>query len=276
MGDAWWVAVESTRPRHATEATRTMKRRIEPELLDELAPEDLEAVGSRKDLQRLNAWMGNDVIMARALRSVFPEQGPRRVTELGAGDGEFMLRVSRRLCRDWQGTSVALLDRQNIVRPATRNRFAALGWPLETVTADVFDWVHWPAERAGEAMVANLFLHHFSEAQLAELLREAAKRAEVFAAVEPRRWLLGLTFSRWLWLIGCNRVTRHDAVISVRAGFADRELSQLWPADGSWRLKERPAGLFSHLFVAQRKGSRQHNHGRTEPQTSEEQGKLSG
>jgi len=229
-----------------------MKRRIEPELLDELAPENPQAMGSRKDLQRINAWMGNDATMARALRAAFPGQGPGRVTELGAGDGEIMLRVGRRLCRAWQGATVALLDRQNIVRPETRNRFAALGWLLETVTADVFDWVHRPAQGASQALVANLFLHHFSETQLAELLREAAKRAQVFAAVEPRRSLWGLTFSRLLWLIGCNRVTRHDAVISVRAGFVGRELSQLWPADGRWLLKERPAGLFSHLFVAQR------------------------
>jgi len=232
-----------------------MKRRIEPELLDELAPENPQAMGSRKDLQRINALMGNDATMARALRAAFPGQGPGRVTELGAGDGEFMLRVGRRLCRAWQGATVALLDRQNIVRPETSNRFAALGWLLETVTADVFDWVHRPAGEPIEALVANLFLHHFSEAQLAELLREAAKRTQVFAAVEPRRSLWGLTFSRLLWLIGCNRVTRHDAVISVRAGFFGQELSQLWPADGSWRLKERPAGLFSHLFVAQRIGS---------------------
>ena len=53
-------------------------------------------------------------------------------------------------------------------------------------------------------------------------------------------------------LIGCNGVTRHDARISVRAGFTEEELSALWPAGDGWRLKERRAGLFSHCFVAQR------------------------
>jgi hypothetical protein len=55
-----------------------------------------------------------------------------------------------------------------------------------------------------------------------------------------------------LGVIGCNRVTRHDAKISVRAGFAENELSALWPLDQGWRLRERQAGLFSHCFVAQR------------------------
>jgi len=63
-------------------------------------------------------------------------------------------------------------------------------------------------------------------------------------------------FSRAVGLIGCNRVTRHDAPASVRAGFTGRELSQLWPEPESWLLEERAAGPFSHLFVAQRKSFR--------------------
>jgi hypothetical protein len=41
-------------------------------------------------------------------------------------------------------------------------------------------------------------------------------------------------------------------VISVRAGFHDEDLCRLWPAEFGWRLQERAAGLFSHLFVAQK------------------------
>jgi hypothetical protein len=102
-------------------------------------------------------------------------------------------------------------------------------------------------------MVANLFLHHFSAAQLVELLGGAARRARVFVALEPRRSGWALAVSRMIWLIGCNDVTRHDAPVSVRAGFAGRELSRLWPADAGWSLVERRAGPFSHLFVAQRR-----------------------
>jgi hypothetical protein len=53
-------------------------------------------------------------------------------------------------------------------------------------------------------------------------------------------------------MIGCNDVTRHDAIVSVRAGFKNRELSELWPAGGAWILHEHAYGLFSHYFVARR------------------------
>ena len=120
------------------------------------------------------------------------------------------------------------------------------------VEADVLDWLTRAAAATYDVQIANLFLHHFREAQLTGLLRAAARSARVFIALEPRRSARSLLFSRLLWIIGCNHVTRHDAVVSVRAGFAGRELSRLWPADQSWTLQERPVGWFSHLFIAHR------------------------
>ena len=96
------------------------------------------------------------------------------------------------------------------------------------------------------------FLHHFEDARLAELFRAVAGRARLFAAIEPRRAPWPLFCCRLLWAIGCNSVTRHDAAISVRAGFSGRELSALWPADSGWQCTERRAGVFSHLFVARK------------------------
>jgi len=69
-------------------------------------------------------------------------------------------------------------------------------------------------------------------------------------ALEPRRHFAARLGCELLWMIGCNRVTRHDARLSVRAGFRGQELSSLWPNIDGWSAHEQPAGLFSHLFVA--------------------------
>ena len=60
-----------------------MTRRVEPELLDELPASDPRAVRSRQDLRRVNAWMGNARIMARALRSAFTGRHCQTLFELG-------------------------------------------------------------------------------------------------------------------------------------------------------------------------------------------------
>jgi len=230
-----------------------MERSVSPELLDELPPTDPRAVRSRSDLQRVNAWMGNCQTMARALRSASDGQMSRRLVELGAGDGVFLLCVAQRLAADWQGTNALMLDRLKVASPATCRSFTALGWHAEILEAEAQDWLARDDAPAHDVMVANLFLHHFPDAQLAGLLRAAAKRAPIFIAVEPRRSAPSLLFSHLLWLPGCNQVTQHDAPVSVRAGFTGNELSRLWPAGEDWTLREHPAGWFSHLFIAQRR-----------------------
>ena len=89
--------------------------------------------------------------------------------------------------------------------------------------------------------------------QLAGLLQLLATRTALFLATEPRRSGFALAASRLLGLVGCNAVTRHDAIVSVRAGFRDAELSALWPRQDVWRLREGGAGLFSHYLLARRR-----------------------
>ena len=228
-----------------------MSRIVKPELLDELPPADPRAVHSRRDLVRINACMGNAAAVAVALTALGPARS-RTVLELGAGDGQFLLSVARRLSPAWKGTAVLLLDQQPIVPPELLAAFSELGWQAACVQAEALAWLEQPSGPRSGVIVANLFLHHLNEAQLRRLFCAARERADAVIALEPRRCRRGAFFSRLLWLIGCNAVTRHDARVSIQAGFAGQELSQLWPDPGAWTLREQPSGSFGHLFVAHR------------------------
>lgn len=223
-------------------------RRVEREWLDELPAEDPRAARSRRDLRRVNALMSNAAIVAGGLRAA--GSGLRRVAEIGAGDGTFALCVARSLPRPAAQAEFVLVDRQPVIDAGLERRFAELGWQARWQRSDVFAWLRSPGALRCDALVANLFLHHFEDPSLAELLALAAGRAPLFVACEPRRSAFALLGSRLLGLIGCNDVTRHDAVASVRAGFRGHELTRLWPASSVHQLEERPRGLFSHAFVA--------------------------
>jgi hypothetical protein len=222
-------------------------RRVEAEWLDELPADDPRAVRSRRDLRRINVLMANAAIVAGELRAA-PQLA--QLAEIGAGDGAFALRVARALPAPAAGAEFVLVDREPVIDPQVERDFAALGWRARWCRADVFEWLRSADALGCDAMVANLFLHHFRDAPLAELLRLAAPRTSLFVACEPRRSGFALLGSRMLGVIGCNDVTRHDAVTSVHAGFRDGELSALWPATQPHALEERARGLFSHGFVA--------------------------
>ena len=225
----------------------TRPRMVAPEWLDELPPQDPRAIGSRRDLRCLNFWMRNARTMQPVLLDLFSASPPRCVVELGAGDGTFLLRVARLLGRAWPGVKVILVDRQPCVSTQTCAAIEQMGWSVEIVAADVFAWL--PGQSSLDLVVANLFLHHFEGEPLRQLLRLIAQSSAALVACEPRRCAPALAMGHLLWALGCNAVTRHDAPISVRAGFRARELSSTWTAP-RWALREERAGLFSHLFVA--------------------------
>src|SRR4051812_46311874 len=104
-----------------------MNRLVEPELLDQLPAEDPRAIRSRQDLRRLNAWMRNTQIMTRELRGCFNGQPARKLVELGAGDGTFLLGIAQRLPSNWEGTEAILVDRKGIVASATIRGFEKVG-----------------------------------------------------------------------------------------------------------------------------------------------------
>ena len=224
-----------------------MERIVEPEILDGLPADDPAARRSRRDLARINRIMGNAGILAARLKRL--RVPPREVLEIGAGDGATSLALARKLHRHWPGARVTLLDRQPAVPRECLAGFRDLGWQAEPITGDVFEFLS--EYRSFDLIVANLFLHHFDEG-LGELLTRIAVSAPNFVATEPRRSAIAGVGSRLLGLLMASRLTRHDAAVSVRAGFQSTEISALWPARAGHELSERAAGLFTHLFSAER------------------------
>jgi hypothetical protein len=117
-----------------------VKRTVQPEFLDALPPDDPQAVRSRADLCRVNAWMGNHAIMADVLGSNWPGPAAGQITELGAGDGNFLLAIAKKIAQRRPNVKVTLLDRQSIVSVETLAAFAAAGWRPEVAVSDVFNW----------------------------------------------------------------------------------------------------------------------------------------
>jgi SAM-dependent MidA family methyltransferase len=52
-------------------------------------------------------------------------QTPRRILELGAGDGTLLLRLARSFAPAWPEVELTLLDQHDLVSPDTRAAFAA-------------------------------------------------------------------------------------------------------------------------------------------------------
>lgn len=230
-------------------------RCVEPEVLDGLAAEDPRAQRARRDLQRVHWVMRSAAILARAIAELKLVEQPRRVLELGAGDGTLLLNLARRLRPRWTHVELTLLDRVDLVSAQTRAAYAKLGWRVRVECADALDWAATVPARQYDLCIANLFLHHFPAPPLQQLLRATARASDAFVACEPRRDELARLGSRLIVVLGVNAVTREDAVKSVAAGFTHQDLTEAWSeATDAWRTAEFPAWPFTHCFIAARVG----------------------
>ncbi len=235
-----------------------MPRTVHAETLDHLPANHPAAQGSRQDLLRVHHAMDTRGIVTGGWRQLLPRppsDRPLRILELGAGDGRLLLAVAQALSPDWPPVQLTLLDRLDLVHPTTVAAYARMGWSVDKQVLDVLDWAATDAGPRWDLISTTLFLHHFEGAPLATMLQAVADRGDRFFACEPRRGWPALAGSHLVRVLGANAVTRHDAVLSVRAGFRSRELTDLWPgAAALWRLNEGAAGLFSHCFSALRAG----------------------
>jgi 2-polyprenyl-3-methyl-5-hydroxy-6-metoxy-1,4-benzoquinol methylase len=214
-----------------------------------MPPGDPQAQRSRRDLQRLHRVMRSVSLMRGATRGLCRQGIPKKILELGAGDGSLLLRFAQSM--GWRDVEVTLLDRQPVVSEATHAQFRRLGWQASALTVDALEWAADPAPHQYDLCFTALFLHHFRSSELTALLRAVAMRCRTFVALEPRRNRAAWISSHLLGLLGANEVTRADGVTSVIAGFSGQELQALWPPDaGRWTLSESFAWPFTHRFVA--------------------------
>ena len=99
-------------------------RVVVPELLDELAPQDPRAERSRRDLRIIHKFMRSASILRRLIANLELSTPPRRIIELGAGDGTLLLAVARSLVPRWAGIELTLLDRVDLLADRTREAYA--------------------------------------------------------------------------------------------------------------------------------------------------------
>ncbi len=212
-----------------------MQRTVVDEILDGLPPDDPDAIGSRRDLRRINFIMGNFRWMRRKLRNLAENQ-KKHLVELGAGDGGFL------------GEACLELERSTGLDLAPRPDGLPEKVAWETGNAfEKLDELSGP----GSVLAANLFLHHFEDSELREL-GVKMRRFPVLCFSEPWRSRLALA-EGYLLCPFVNRVTRHDMVVSIRAGFKRGEMPVLLGLGDDWEIREEVSLLGACRLLAWRR-----------------------
>lgn len=153
------------------------------------------------------------------------------VIEIGAGTGELGLRL--------QAVHPPIDGLDLWPRPSM--------WPdgrrwHQTKAEEFEEWARYPV------VLGNLIFHQFDHETLLRLGTQLARHCRLILACEPLR----RRRSQWLFaalapLLGANHVTRHDARVSIAAGFRGDELPRLLgltPPQWQWQVQTTSLGAY--------------------------------
>lgn len=180
-------------------------RKLTPELLDHLPPDDPGARRSRTDLLRINRFMGNENWIMRNL-----DPKTSSISELGAGDGSLLSKIHAK----HPELAIHAYD----LAPKPPGLSESIQWHQG-------DFLESPLARSGGTLIANLILHHFTDAQLIEL-GEKFKEFDRIIINEPLRARLPAFLGK-LATPFVHPITRHDMRVSIEAGFVTGEIPSL-------------------------------------------------
>jgi len=209
--------------------------------MDHLPPP--EARENLADLVRINARFGGHSVIRKALGAVAGRDESFTLLDVGSASGD----AARRIQQEFPGARVTSLD-CNVTNLENA--------PYPKVLGDAFGLPFLPG--SFDYVFSSLFLHHFEDARVIELLRSfysVARRGVVMCDLE-RHILPYLFLPATKHLFGWRRVTVHDGVISVRASFRRHELAELGRKAGIQSASvraHRPA--FRISFVARKNGA---------------------
>jgi SAM-dependent methyltransferase len=205
------------------------KRLILPELLDTLPPD--QARGNLGDLVRINRRWGGHSTLRRLLDENVPRGQAFSILDVGAASGD----MGACIRQSYPEAKVTSLDYAQSHLTGSGSQVAADAFRLPFRPGS-FDYVF-----------CSMFLHHFPDEQVVELLRNfGAVARKAVLVIDLERNPIPYYFMAWSRpLLGWDPVTVHDGAISVEAAFRRKELEDLARQAG---LRNPRARVFRPAF----------------------------
>ena len=213
-----------------------MKRVVVPELLDTDAGTPREVATSLEDLRRLNLWFGGIHTMSNLLRRVAEQRHLKELSwvDVAGGEGYVATQTQQSLARSGTTVHPVILDRApthlSKIHPAVCGDATALPF----------------RDNSFDAVGCSLFLHHLEPDEIVRFAREGLRVARhAFLIHDLRRHPMHLILSYLGLPLYRSRLTRHDAIASVRRAFTVEEISEmLKPVTAAGNIEIKQSYLF--------------------------------
>jgi SAM-dependent methyltransferase len=226
-------------------------RATTPELMDDLKLASDELRQNLDELETINTWLGGyrPVLAALArLRPRFPAGRPLRLADLGSGGGDTLRHVAAWARRQRVPVALTGIDANEFMLAYAAAKSAA--YPeISYRQVDIF--LPEFAAQPYDILTASLFCHHFTDAELVDLLRRWHRQAQVAVVINDlhRHPLAYYSIKYLTRLLGGSRLVQNDAPLSVARAFSRADWQHLLAQAGITRYELRWCWAFRWQVV---------------------------
>ncbi|MCU0419062.1 MAG: methyltransferase domain-containing protein [Cyclobacteriaceae bacterium] len=224
------------------------QRSTEVEIMDDLACRGPVVDQTLRELDFINKWLGGNAVTLSAVKRLLARAAsPVVIADLGCGSGDMLARVAR-----WaQANGIAMrgvgIDANPHIVAFARAHHPQLQLSFEAVNvfSDAF------RKQTFDIIVATLFTHHFTHAELVALFQSLKTQARVAIVVNDiHRHPLAYYSIKWLTqAFSRSAMVKFDAPLSVRRSFTRSEWKHILAEAGLERYKLRWRWAFRWQLV---------------------------
>lgn len=185
-----------------------------------------------RELETINRLLGGDNVTLNGIRKlVRSTTGPLHIVDMGCGGGDLALKMAKLARKADRQVRITGIDANPyVVEYATRH--CAHEPTVDFRTLDIFSSAF--LGMSVDIVTATLFLHHFTDQQLIDLLSALKKKVRVgFVINDIHRHIVAYHSIRILTkLFSKSPMVQNDGPLSVRRAFKRRDLEAIMKEAG--------------------------------------------
>jgi 2-polyprenyl-3-methyl-5-hydroxy-6-metoxy-1,4-benzoquinol methylase len=199
------------------------------ELMDDLTCEGEVVNQTLRELDFINQWLGGNQITISALREVWkriPKDQTIMIADLGCGSGEILRIIAQLAIKENRQVQLIGFDANTQIIEYARmhsNEFPNISFEVQNVFSSEFQ------KRKFDIVTATLFLHHFSKADLVNLLSSLIKQTSNAIIINDiHRHRFAYYSIKWLTqLFSRSEMVKFDAPLSVLRAFTKQDWQEI-------------------------------------------------
>jgi 2-polyprenyl-3-methyl-5-hydroxy-6-metoxy-1,4-benzoquinol methylase len=205
------------------------KRAEEEEIMDDLQCHGEVVNQTLRELDFINRWLGGNQVTLSALKKLWlsiPSKKEITIVDLGCGSGEMLRMIASLAAKEKRRVILIGIDaNENIIEYARNHslNFKNISFQSINVFSTEFQLLKF------DIVLATLFFHHFSHAQLVQLFSSLRKQAITGIIVNDiHRHPLAYYSIKWLTAVfSKSKMVKFDAPLSVRRAFHKKDLKEI-------------------------------------------------